>query len=220
MATRTFHVPNRHKILQDLKNIGLQTGDIIVRQSDSRGPFNIPFSKLVSKLTDSEYSHPSLILVENGEYVCLEVNDRGTVKYRLIDWLDFCVDGKVEVYRYEPLTEQQGLDLEKKIIEYFEKDLDYDFTYSNPDELYCVESVIKVYEECGIHLMDPIPLDQVITGWKLYVFKVCNWLVLNLTGKGFDVKVPVYFVGNTKRGLLSCSNLKRVAWYTGWEYKA
>ena len=136
MSIRSFPVPKRKEIMTYLKSLDLKSGDIVFRESDTRGPFGLPFSKIAGKLSNSEYSHASLLYVAGAELYLLEINDAGTVKLRFIDWLDLCVGGRFSIYRYKELTPELEIKLHNKISEYFERDQDYDFDYSNPCLLY------------------------------------------------------------------------------------
>jgi len=207
MAVRTYIVPERKKVIEYLKKIGLRSGDIIFRESYSEGPFGLPFSTLVSKLTKSQYSHASVILIDGENIDVLEVNDRGVIRYRLIDWLDFCVDGEFSIYRYKNLTEDLASKLKQKIIDYLEDDADYDFIYADSSKLYCTESVCQIYKETGIPICEPSSVEEVLSGWRLTLFKILNSLVYRFTKKGFQPGARMYFVGNKDKGMLSSPHL-------------
>ena len=53
----------RFNIMSELRKLGLKNGDILYRASDARGPFNLPFSRLVARVTKSKYSHAALAIV-------------------------------------------------------------------------------------------------------------------------------------------------------------
>jgi len=202
-AVRTWEVKNRKKIVSFLKELGLKSGDILVRESYTDGPFGIPFSTIVSRLSKSEYSHAAMVIMKGDEIFVFEINDRGSLLYRMIDWLDFCQYEKFMVLRYKDLTPEIETKLHNKIEEYLELDEDYDFNYSDPSRLYCTESTMQVYKECGITIIEPSLLKNIIPGWRYTLFAFINRLVLMFTGKGFKLDVPCYFVGNKEHGILS-----------------
>lgn len=214
-VVKTWVVQNRFEILRSLEG-KLRTGDIAVRLSDTKGPFGIPFSKWVADMTGSPWSHASVIFIRevHGKKVpyTVEISDRGTIEYRLLDWLDFCVGHSFAIYRVEGLTSEQESLLYDVCHEVLDEDVNYDFTYSNPSELYCVESVYKIFERIGVKLDGAALIPDVLSGWRYQVFKLANWLFKKLTKKGFDTSIPMYFVGTDKQGLLSAA-VKLVAQY-------
>jgi hypothetical protein len=207
MSVETFEVPRRHEIMTYLKTQGLRTGDIVFRQSSTKGPFGIPFSALVSKFSKSEFSHAALLYIEGDEIYVYEVSDRGTLKYRMVDWLDFCVGGRFAIYRYNELTPALETALGEEIENCWDADLSYDFTYADPGKVYCVESVIEVYKTCGVTLIAPTMISDILGRVAFAFFSLGNDIVYRLTGKGFKTDVPVYFVGNKQQGLLSSGKL-------------
>lgn len=201
---------NRKEIVADMMKIPLQTGDILFRHSNARGPFGIPFSWLVAKLTNSDYSHASVVVMENGQPEVFEISDKGTLKYRLIDWLDFVVGGKMHVYRLKKMNDGIRFRLQTVIYEMLNEDADYDFSFADPTKYYCVEAVAEVYKRAGIPLVEPELMKDVVKPWQYRIIAPINAIVRRLTGKGFDVTTPLYYVGNSKRGMMSSPLIKPV----------
>jgi hypothetical protein len=216
---------NRRAIVRKLADLPLKTGDILYRASDARGPLGLPFTSLVARATKSLYSHAALVLVEANEMYVMEINDAGTLKLRLIDWLDGCATPEFSLYR---LKIQKGLintpiekkirteiyqellkvgligdDLGKEIEGTLEEDADYDFTFSDNKKFYCTEAVVKIYEKAGIKLCEPSYIRDILHGWRYNLFAAINWL----SGLAFNVSMPLneplYFVGNEQKGLMS-----------------
>jgi hypothetical protein len=208
MVAKAFLVPERHAIDKHVKTFA-QTGDIVIRKSDTTGALGIPFSRLVAWFTDSKWSHASMLFWEGDELYTVEVTDTGTLKMRFIDWLDWCVGGKFEILRYRGglSDEIKGRLFEEAQI-FLKQDPDYDFTYANPETFYCTESVDYLYQKVGItDLMVARTILDIVSGWRLWLLRASNWLVLRLTGKGFRMNVPVYYVGNSDHGLLSSDRI-------------
>lgn len=204
---------SRHDIVNKISK-SIQTGDIFLRVGDER-IFGFPFTKMVARVTESEWSHGSVAIVENDEIYLAEVNDRGTLKYRLIDWLDFCKPPKFAVYRLKDRTEDEEINLEKSIKEFLKADHDYDFTFDSEKDVYCTESVHRIYRDAGIALPDPKPIKELVYPRAYYIGMPINWILTKAIGKGLTMSNPVHIVGNKQKGLLSCSRLSQVFYYDG-----
>lgn len=88
----------RFAIVETIKR-DMRSGDILYRYSDAKGPLGLPFTRIVANVTKSEYSHAAILFIENGEPHVLEINDQGTLRYRLLDWIDTCYGDNFSVYR-------------------------------------------------------------------------------------------------------------------------
>lgn len=207
---------SRFEIVKELTHGGkgtIQTGDLFFRRTDTRGPFGIHFSALVARLTQAEFEHASVAVIEDGEVYLVEVNDRGTVKERLIDWLDYCVGETFEIHRLIQTPEGFVGQMEKEVKRFFSEDAEYDFTYSDPGRFYCTESAVELYLRCGVSLMHPLTPREVFAkspGWAFAIFKFCNWLTMKTSQKGFDLDLGYYFVGNASWGLKASPLLRRI----------
>lgn len=204
MPIEHFPFPNRKEVVDHLKGVGLKSGDILFRASEAYGPFGIPFSYLVEKFTNSKWTHMSLVRMRDDKPYVFEITDRGTLEYRLIDWLDYCKDQDFSIYRLKndnPLIIQK---LEAEIDKILEEDPDYDFNFKQDDDrFYCVEGATEVYRRVGIQLIEPSAMDEIIDGWKLYLIKYGSKAIRYLTGAGFDFDSKFYFVGNEHQGVMS-----------------
>lgn len=202
----------RFEITNALKPI-LQTGDILYRASDARGPLNLPFSRLVARLTKSPYSHAAMSYVDRGEIYILEVNDQGTLKLRLIDWLDTCFTDEFSVYRLKNRDPQVLADLKRSIEELWRLDPDYDFTFVDPNKFYCTESVAWCCEQAGERLCEPMSAKEVVKPWVYWLIKAGNF-VFQQFGTSFPVDEPMYFVGNEQQGMMSSDKTELVLHFT------
>jgi hypothetical protein len=199
----------RFEIVKTIKR-DMRSGDILYRYSDARGPLGLPFTRIVANVTKSEYSHSAMLFVENGEPHVLEINDEGTLRYRLIDWIDTCYGDHFSIYRLKDLDDQKESALLTQIYRILEEDPDYDFTFSNPDKFYCTESVIEVYRRAlGIEIDSGYLIKEVVPTWLYFVLRVGVFLFSYFgTSLPFDKKV--YFVGNENRGMMSSPLTKLV----------
>lgn len=193
----------RFEIVNQLKSIGLKSGDILYRASDAKGPLGLPFSRIVARVTNSKYSHAAIVFIENEEIQVLEVNDQGTLKYRLLDWIDTCYNQNLGIYRLKNITSEQEIALAQEIHKILEADPDYDFTFSDPDKYYCTESVVKIYENAlGIKLDEGYYIKDLVPTLLYCVLRVGSFL-FSCFGTSLPFNEKLYFVGNEKRGMLS-----------------
>lgn len=231
---------NRHNIVKQLCDIELQTGDILYRASDAKGPLGFPFSRFIAYMTNSLYSHAAIVLIENNQIYVMEINDAGTVKLRMIDWLDGCFTPEFSVYRlietrslmqsntinklrveiwnqiekdHKNLSPSMNGKVQHEIDDILEEDADYDFTFSDAKKYYCTEAVAVIYERAGIKLCEPAYIKDCISWWNYAIFAMGNWA----SGKLFGIKMPLdrtyYFVGNENIGLMSSKLTKLVLHY-------
>ena len=197
----------RHDIVEMLKG-KVKTGDIFFRLSRNKF-MGIPFDKFVAQITKSKFSHAAMAIVEEEEIYLVEVNDRGSIKYRLIDYLDYGAVDYFEIWRL-PLTKDQIEVVKTKAKEFLEEDPDYDFNFSDSEKFYCTEATHEIFYRAGIELAPPKLLKSLMPKMIYYPFVFINGIIRKFTGKGFDPNVPCYFVGNTEHGLMSTKDLEKV----------
>ena len=187
-----------NQIKQDMKS-----GDILYRYSDAKGPFGLPFTKMVAAATKSEYSHSAMLFVENGEPHVLEVNDQGTLRYRLLDWIDTCYGTTFSVYRLKDIDNQKEERLLQEIYKFLNQDPDYDLTFSSDDKFYCTESVIEIYKRALDIQLDPgYYIKDVVAPWKYYLLRIGSKL-FSMFGTSLPFDKKLYFVGNEQKGMMS-----------------
>lgn len=197
----------RFEIVEALKSIPLQTGDILYRQGDARGPLNLPFSKLVTHLTKSKYSHASMVIMEGTEPFVLEIGENGTLELRLIDWLDQSVTSDLMVSRIKGLTPEAIKEIEKEMRIILEADADYDYTFLEEDKFYCTESVNYIAEKVGYPIFEPELIEDVVSPFSLKLFKTGNFFFKLCSGYCIPFDKKFYYIGNEKRGMMSSKAL-------------
>ncbi len=194
---------DRHEIVNLLKGIPVQTGDILYRASNAKGPLGLPFSRMVADITKSPYSHAAILTMDETEPYVLEVNDQGTLKYRLIDWLDTCYTKEFAVYRLKDIDAATVAKVGEQINKILEEDPDYDFSFSDSShKLYCVQSVALIYNNVGIKIWEPEYAQQIAPYWVYCLFKLGN-PIFKLFGCHVPLDVKLYYVGNKQRGMMS-----------------
>lgn len=197
----------RFEIVEALKAIPLQTGDILYRQGDARGPLNLPFSKLITHLTKSKYSHAAMVIMEGDEPFVLEVGENGTLELRLIDWMDQSVTNDLMASRINGLTPEAIKEIEKEMRIILKNDPDYDYTFLDPNKFYCTESVNYVAEKVGYPIFKPELIKDVIPPFALILFKIGNWFFKIFSGHSIPFEIPFYYIGNEKRGMMASKAL-------------
>lgn len=203
----------RYEIEELLKKTGLQTGDILYRASNAIGPLGIPFSKLVARLTHSEYSHAAIVQVVNNEYFVLEINDQGTLFYRMIDWLDTCYTASFAVYRLKEIDAGLRGKINKQIEKILMDDPDYDFSFSDPNKFYCTESVAYIYQQVGIQLVEPQKIKDVVNPAIYWILRIGSFFIGLFSEASLPFTEKLYFVGNEKHGLMSSDKTQRIFHY-------
>jgi hypothetical protein len=203
----------RFEIVEQLKYLPIKTGDILYRASNAKGPLGLPFSRIVARLSKSRYSHAAMALVEDEDVYVLEINDRGTLKYRLIDWIDTCYTGELSVYRLKSLTGEIKDNIEVEMRKVLNRDPDYDFTFSDDKKYYCTEVVAVIYNKIGMELIKPERIKDVISKWKYFLLSVGNLIISSISDCKLPLDNKLYYIGNENQGLMSSDKTKLVYHY-------
>lgn len=203
----------RFKITNDLKKLSIRTGDILFRLG-CESYYCLPFSKLVARVTNSKYSHASIVLIEESNIYCLEVNENGTQKYLLQDWVDFSQENGIALYRATYLSQNDIQALKLEIQRFFDLDPDYDFTFtSQTDELtYCTASVAKIYKYAGIDIFKPELMKDVLHPFVYSLVLLGNTL-FKMVNASLPTDTPLYFVGNEEKGMLASKRIQKIYEY-------
>ena len=211
MSETATSYPQRFEIVKQLQPI-LKTGDVLFRQSKTIALGFLPFSQMVGWLTKSQFSHASIVYVNDGQVFLVELDEVGTYQLRLTDWLDFCqgTNRHFAAYRIDSLTDEMRVPLKKEIENYLDLDPDYDPTYNTPN--YCTGSVAYLLESVGANPFVPMMPSQALTKVQYFFFNIFNGLIKKTTGKGFGSS-PYYFPGNDKIGMLASSGISKIYSY-------
>jgi hypothetical protein len=204
----------RYQIEDQLKKIPLETGDILYRSSNAIGPLGLPFSRLVSLLSKGKYSHSAIAFIKEDSQFVLEINDQGTVLYRLVDWLDTSYGDDFSIYRLKNIDQDLRDKISQQIQNVLDLDPDYDFTFSDPNKFYCTECVATIYKNVGYPLVDPEYIKDIVSSPIYLILKIGNWfmkLFSNEASLPFDQKL--YYVGNENRGMMSSEKTMLVYYY-------
>lgn len=205
----------RKTIVEQLKQIPLQTGDIVYNAADVAGPLGIPFSKLIQKFTNSPYSHATVILVEGGEYYAIDVSDWGTRKLRVLDWFDNWYMTEFCVYRIKDKTPEQEECLREGINYFLDMDPHYDFNFTDPNAFYCTESVKYIYKGCGLDLGGAYLLKDIVPWWFYPLILIGNFFTRILSNSSLPTNVPITIVGNDEKGMRASPLTEKVFEYKG-----
>lgn len=200
----------RKEVTAILKNIPLETGDIVFSASNVYGPLFIPFGKLIQRFTNSKYSHATCIYVEDGETYAIDVSDWGTRKLRIIDWFDnwgmkdFCV------FRLKNRTPELMMQIKEKIEEFIDRDPSYDFNFNDPDAFYCTEAVKWIFENCGIDLGGAYLVKKIVPWWFYPLICMGNLFTKIFTNSSLPLDIPITVVGNKSKGMMSSELLEEI----------
>jgi hypothetical protein len=179
----------------------IRTGDVLYRKSDTLGPFYIPVNRLVAIFTKSAYSHASIAVKENGFTNVVEICGSGVKKVPLEKWECCCVGQVYSVYRFKDGANKEAFAKEvARLIKEFA-----------PDNAYCTEAVVKMYEKAGHKdVFVPMRIRDVVPFWVLCIIRPINAVIRMFTGKGLNFYEPLYFVGNEKQGMMSSIKMFKV----------
>ena len=203
---KVVEIPHRHEIAKFVEK-NAKSGDVLYRGSEAKGPYGLPFMKIVSKLTKSHYTHAATVFWEGDDLMVVEMTDIGTMQYRFIDWLDFCLGGHFALYRLDGIEESQRLELLTHIKSVLAIDPSYDYTFADPNKFYCTEFVAWLYNQIGVEIAPPRTILEVVGPKRFWVVSAGNWVYGKLTrGKVcLNTQSPLYYVGNEANGGLLAS---------------
>lgn len=204
----------RYEIEKLLIDLPIQTGDVLYRASNAKGPLGLPFSKIVALLSKSVYSHAAIAISVNGKPFVLEINDQGTLLYRMIDWIETTYTGEFSVYRYKKINEDLQEALKYEIEDVLAKDPEYDFTFDDPEKFYCTESVAVIYSRVGLNIFKGSKIKDVVPLPIYYVIRLGNFFMKMFDPRvGLPFKNELFFVGNKNHGMMSSPEMKEVFHY-------
>jgi hypothetical protein len=187
----------------------IRTGDILVRAGNAKGPFGLPFSKLVQICTKSKYSHASIAFLEFGSVYLLETNENGTSRSTLKDWIEGSTDGHYAVYRSYQINQKK---VKEEIYKKIKERPLYDYRFNDDNKYYCVELVVDILKKSEVEIAPPKLPREVLPWWAYYfLFYPINYIIGKLTNQCFPTDIPLYFVGNEKSGLISSDTLSKIA---------
>lgn len=185
----------------------LQTGDILFRSSNAQAANGLQFSKYVEKATNSDFSHASIVLKANNKVYVLEIDDEGVQLYKFMDWLDTPAAADFAVYRLRNFKQNTLKNIKQEIDNILHTNPSYDFTFDDPDKLYCVECVAEIYLHCGIKLCNPKTIKEILSPVQYAFFAPVNRHMRQNLGQGIPEDTPLWFVGNEEQGLMSSTYL-------------
>ena len=203
----------RKNIVNFLKSLPVHTGDIVFNAADVPGPFNIPFSKLIQRFTNSTYSHATVLLVENDEIYAIDVSDWGTRKLRLIDWFDNWYMEDFCIYRLRNKSHDDDLCLTNHIYAFLDLDPSYDFNFNDPSKFYCTESVKTIYKECGYDLGGAYLLKDIVPNWFYPFVYIGNYITSFFSKASLPTNLPISIVGNHEKGMMASPLIQRILTY-------
>ena len=207
--------PIRGKLVEYLKSIPLETGDIVYNASNVTGPLGIPFASLIQRFTNSIYSHATIILVDNDEYYAVDVSDWGTRKLRVLDWFDNWYKKDFCIFRLNYKTINDQNNIKNNIINFLEKDPSYDFNFIDPNAFYCTESVSYIYEKSGFNLGGSYLVKNIVPKWFYPLIVVGNYITKLFSKASLPLDIKISIVGNEKKGMMASPLTKMIFKFDG-----
>lgn len=208
----------RYHIMERLRGLSLETGDVFYNGSNVRGPLGIPFGGLIQHFTNSVYSHATVTLVEDDEYYAIDVSDYGCRKLRIIDWFDnwgvedFCV------VRLKEKKQEDNSRFTLSIKKFLDEDPDYDFTFNDPNAYYCTESVKRIYSELGYDLGGNYLIKDIVPWWFYPILQIGSLVTKITSGASLPTNVEISIVGNERKGMLASPLMRKIIAYDGKEF--
>lgn len=199
----------RKELVKYLKKIPIETGDIVYSASNTRGPLGIPFAGLIQKFTHSNYSHATIMYVENEEIYAIDVSDWGTRKLRALDWFDNWYEKDFVVYRLKNKTNETEYKLKRNIEAFLEEDPSYDFNFTDPNSYYCTESVASIYNNIGFDLGGSYLVKDIVPWWFYPLIVSGNFITKITSSASLPLNTKISIVGNEQKGMMA-SNLTKL----------
>lgn len=196
---------SRQYVLNQLKSIKVKPGDIICRLGNAYVYGYIWFSKFISTVTKSDYSHAAMVCdVTEDDILLADVNTSGLRRQFVTDWCDDIRGDHIAVLRFKG-DEKISQCAVEEIKSIFRIDPRHENELLDSDDgrnFYCVELVCWCYRKCGIVLCEEVKICE-LPGWR-------KWMTAMSVLHGVDVNKKIMCVGNSKIGLLSSSHLDLV----------
>jgi hypothetical protein len=193
----------RFDIAASLERLPLRDGDILFRNSDAKGPLGLPFSRIVSILTRSPFTHSAVVIMRCDGPCVVEISSDGMTERRLIDWIDTIVDDHFRVYRLKDWTPEISARLAAEIDKVVDQDPDYDYTFGDPSRTYCTRCVCLIYEAAGFKILEPKPMGDILSPPLYAAARLGNAAYRAVTGCGMDMSKSFYWVGNERTGMMA-----------------
>jgi hypothetical protein len=184
----------------------LRDGDILFRRGDAKlllGHF--PFSRFLSAVSNSRFSHTGIVAIEDGEVVVYDTTKAGVRRQPFYIWvLDNA--GPFGVKRVRAQDRPYTSRAVAYCRELFAKQVPFDYELGvDDDAFYCVEMTEKAYRSNGMPLSEPLRLGDME---RITRYPICVLVFLKLSNLSLDQ--PVYFPGNKNHGIWSSPRLVTV----------
>ncbi len=181
----------------------LKDGDLLFRRGDAKLLFgHFPFSRFLSRVSGSRFSHTGIVAFEDGETVVYDTTKAGVRRQPFCVWiLDNA--GPFGVKRPRPEDQRFAKAAVGYCRDLFVKQPPFDYDLGIDDQAYyCVEMTEKAYRANGMPLSEPLRLGDME---NIAQFPICVFAFLKISKLSLDQ--PVYFPGNAHHGIWSCPRL-------------
>jgi hypothetical protein len=199
------------KILADLTQL-VETGDVIYRCSNARF-YGLPFSYVVKVFSRSKFSHASVVYRKPSGISVVEITAEGMVEMTLKDWVNDSIDNNIECHRLKTRIPNFERRMTNEIIKFLQWDPDYDYDFTDPNEFYCTESVIYLYQQLGIQLSEGDYIKDVVPVHIYLIIRSVSALFGMFTKGSVPFDRKLYYVGNEKQGMKASEYLEMLYQY-------
>jgi hypothetical protein len=184
----------------------LKDGDILFRRGDAKLLFgHFPFSRFLSAVSNSRFSHTGIAAIEDGEVVVYDTTKAGVRRQPFHVWiLDNA--GPFGVKRVRAEDQQYTAKAVAYCRDLYARQVPFDYELGSDDNaFYCVEMTEKAYRSNGMPLSEPLRLGDME---RVTRYPVC--ILVFLKTSNLTLEQPVYFPGNKNHGIWSCPRLVTV----------
>jgi hypothetical protein len=184
----------------------LRDGDIVFRRGDAKLLFGrFPFSRFLSAVSNSRFSHTGIVAIEDGEPVVYDTTKSGVRRQPFCIWILDNV-GPFGVKRVRPADQPYAAKAVAYCRALYQKGAPFDYELGMDDAaFYCVEMTEKAYRSNGMPLSEPLRLGDME---RISRYPVCILVFMKLSN--LSLEQPVYFPGNEHHGIWSCPRLVTV----------
>ncbi len=194
--------PHRGYTQKKLLEAGVKPGDIICRLGNAYFYGFFHLSRLIAKITHSDYSHAAMVLdITDKDILLADVDFNGLRREFFVDWCDDVRSDNISVLRFTGESDVIDRAVENCRL-LVREDPYYECEFDDQRRFACVEFICWCYMRAGVMLIRDTPIRD-LPG--------CTWAYRMLMRmEGINIDQSVWCVGNDKVGLFSSSLLREV----------
>ena len=186
----------------------LQTGDILFIRGESRILLGlVSFSGLCTDLADSKFSHVAVVSREDGRCVVYDIILGGPQRMGFGQYVTDHTVWNVAVKRLEPQCRADIPEVIRYCRQVHQHGGGFDNSFRlNNEYLYCSEFVEIAFRKAGVHLSDPVPINELPN----YAQLPMSTKLLADAAANIKVDQKILLPGNDQIGIWACPHLQLV----------